>query len=143
MSKEEPASNGIFLFQSGFFRFHPQPSAFLLSHSLCTLLPESFSTSHSPCGKLQNGTRLFQSQSAAVTERRQKAAARPKSEPKLSFRMTQRELALIISSLARSGHRAHLKSYTGPAQGKRGNLLVGFISLFLASNAPCEALKAG
>lgn len=70
----------------------------------------------SPCCRLQNGTRLFPSQPAAVTQRRQPAAG-ARSEPTLSFRMTHWNLALIDLFLAVDGEQP--KSYTGLDQGKR------------------------
>lgn len=69
----------------------------------------------SPCRRLQNGTRLFPSQPAAVTQRRQPAAG-ARSEPTLSFRMTHWNLALISLFLIVDGEQP--KSYTGLDQGK-------------------------
>ena len=101
--------HGIFLplpLSSLFWSFSP---AFSLTSSPRRCLPLS------PCRRLQNGTRLFPSQPAAVTQRRQPAAG-AKSEPTLSFRMTHWNLALISLFLVVDGEQP--KSYTGLDQGK-------------------------
>ncbi|CAM4700245.1 unnamed protein product [Lepidochelys kempii] len=100
--------HGIFL--SVFFSLllSLSPSCFTLSLSL---------SSNSPCSRQQNGTLLFQSQPAAVTQQRQQAAC-AKSEPTLSFRMTHWDLALISLFLVVDGEQP--KSYTGSDQGEEG-----------------------
>lgn len=82
----------------------------------------------SPCRRLQNGTRLFPSQPAAVKQQKQPAAG-AKSEPTLSFRMTHWNLALISLFLLVDGEQP--KSYTGLDEGKR------FKSLFYPKVTQC------
>lgn len=70
----------------------------------------------SPCRRLQNGTRWWPGQAAAVTGRGQPAAG-ASCEPTLSFRMTHWSLPVIPLFL--TADREQPKSYTGLDQGKR------------------------